>query len=196
MKIKILISALFTGLFVAVSAGIIYLNSVYHNVFEFDFSPRLTDYPVVETSADTLHTDINLADPEIDSLHHVNDISTEENVVADPLKEDSPGITALLDSLKNLKKSIETPDIQTTTPDNFLNKPPNENSKDSSYQQWLKTTADLYAMMDAKKAAKIIQNFSDNIARDIIYTMRKKNAAKILAELNPEIANRITNFSQ
>lgn len=63
---------------------------------------------------------------------------------------------------------------------------------DSAYISWKKQTAALYELMEPKKAAKIIQNFSDNIARDILYTMKKKKAAEILAQLNPETANRIT----
>jgi Mg/Co/Ni transporter MgtE len=63
---------------------------------------------------------------------------------------------------------------------------------DSSYLIWMKQTAKLYESMDPKKAAKIIQSYSDNIARDIIYSMKQKNAAEILSELNPDTANRIT----
>lgn len=79
------------------------------------------------------------------------------------------------------------------------NKPVNNNvtknspaKVDSSYIKWTKNTAAIYESMDSKKAAKIIQNYSDNIARDIIYAMKKKKAAEILAELTPEVANKIT----
>jgi flagellar motility protein MotE (MotC chaperone) len=79
------------------------------------------------------------------------------------------------------------------------NKPVNNNitknspaKVDSSYIKWTKNTAAIYEAMDSKKAAKIIQNYSDNIARDIIYAMKKKKAAEILAELTPEVANKIT----
>lgn len=64
--------------------------------------------------------------------------------------------------------------------------------RDSAYFAWKKQTASLYEMMEPKKAAKIIQNFSDNVARDILYSMKKKKAAEILAQLNPETANRFT----
>jgi len=59
------------------------------------------------------------------------------------------------------------------------------------YVSWTKKIAKLYETMDPSKAAKIIQGYSDNIARDIIYTMKQKKAAGILAEFNPKIANRI-----
>lgn len=69
----------------------------------------------------------------------------------------------------------------------------NNNAKeDTLYNKWMKSTAKLYENMEPKKAAKIIASYSDNMARDIIYTMKKKKAAEILAELNPEFASRIT----
>jgi len=48
--------------------------------------------------------------------------------------------------------------------------------------------------MEPKKAAKIIQTYSDNIARDILYNMNKKTAAKVVSEFNPETTNRIFRF--
>ena len=45
--------------------------------------------------------------------------------------------------------------------------------------------------MDSKKAAKLIQNYSDNVSRDIIYTMKKKKAAEVLNAMNVETASKI-----
>ena len=45
--------------------------------------------------------------------------------------------------------------------------------------------------MDPAKAAKIIQGYSDNVARDLIYSMKKNKASEILAAFSPENANRI-----
>ena len=63
---------------------------------------------------------------------------------------------------------------------------------EAEYNDWVKNTAGLYDLMDSKKAAKIIQKLSDNEARDILYAMKKKKAAEILAELSPEVATRFT----
>ncbi|MCL5028265.1 MAG: hypothetical protein M1480_04490, partial [Bacteroidetes bacterium] len=105
----------------------------------------------------------------------------------------------LLDSLKNLQAALRSVDKkialnvdasdksdQQTLVNNGKTKP------DSSYIVWKNQTAKLYESMDPQKAAKIIQSYSDNVARDIIYSMRQKKAAEILSELNPETANRIT----
>jgi flagellar motility protein MotE (MotC chaperone) len=63
---------------------------------------------------------------------------------------------------------------------------------DEEYKKWVKETSKFYESMESAKAAKIILNYSDNIAKDILYSMKKKKAAEILAEINPEIAKRIT----
>jgi len=64
--------------------------------------------------------------------------------------------------------------------------------RDSTYKSWLKKTVALYEAMDSKKVAKIILTYSDNIAKDIVYAMKKKKAAEILSQLTPETVNRIT----
>jgi flagellar motility protein MotE (MotC chaperone) len=46
--------------------------------------------------------------------------------------------------------------------------------------------------MDPKDAAKVIQKYSDNEARELIYKMKKNKAAAILSNLNPDFVNRIT----
>ena len=50
--------------------------------------------------------------------------------------------------------------------------------------------------MDADQAAKIITNYSDNVARDIIYSMKKKKAVEILSALKPETVNRLIQVEQ
>ena len=66
--------------------------------------------------------------------------------------------------------------------------------KEEEYSEWLKKVTAIYESLEPGKAAKIIQTYSDNVARDILYNMRKKNAAKIVAELSPETTNRIFRF--
>jgi len=70
----------------------------------------------------------------------------------------------------------------------------NERKSESNeeYKKWIAETSKFYESMESAKAAKIILKYSDNIAKDILYSMKKKKAAEILAEINPEIAKRIT----
>ncbi|MGQ9643279.1 MAG: magnesium transporter MgtE N-terminal domain-containing protein, partial [Ignavibacterium sp.] len=69
-----------------------------------------------------------------------------------------------------------------------------QQKQDSTYQNWLKKVSKLLEQMEPAKASKIIQNYSDNVARDIIYSMNKKSAAKIVSELSPEVAQRIIRY--
>lgn len=88
---------------------------------------------------------------------------------------------------------VQKPPVKNVTSNKSTNTNKNTSAKiDSSYIKWTKNTAAIYETMDAKKAAKIIENYSDNIARDIIYAMKKKKAAEILAELSPQVASKIT----
>jgi len=102
---------------------------------------------------------------------------------------------------KNTTAPVKTPPVVNNVQKNTNSSKPIRNDNivkntpakvDSSYIKWTKNTAAIYETMDSKKAAKIIQNYSDNIARDIIYAMKKKKAAEILAELSPDVANKIT----
>ncbi len=88
-----------------------------------------------------------------------------------------------------LIKTAETNEAVTGNSEIISN---NSEKEDTLYTKWMKSTAKLYENMEPKKAAKIIASYSDNMARDIIYTMKKKKAAEVLAELNPEFASRIT----
>jgi flagellar motility protein MotE (MotC chaperone) len=67
--------------------------------------------------------------------------------------------------------------------------------KDSAYIKWKKSTVKLYELMDPKKAAKIISQHSDNIARDLIYSMNKKKAAQILQYLDNETVIKLTRIN-
>ena len=107
-------------------------------------------------------------------------VNTNKMVV---LLQDS--INVLLANIKKL--SSETSQLEATNSE-F------EKKKDSEaeYKEWVTNTTKLYESMESQKAAKIILKYSDNIAKDILYGMKKKKAAEILAEINPEIAKRIT----
>jgi len=89
-------------------------------------------------------------------------------------------------------KNLKT-DVSSIPPSN--DKPVTQNIvKGKEYTEWISKVTSIYAAMEPKKAAKIIQTYSDNVARDILYNMNKKTAAKVVSELSPETANRIFRF--
>jgi len=99
----------------------------------------------------------------------------------------------LKDSIGVLLKQLKTLKNNLTFNKNELEKARviKEKKEKKEYKDWIKKTSDIFAIMDSKKAAKLIQNYSDNISRDIIYTMKKKKAADVLNAMNDETASKI-----
>ncbi len=205
MKAKITYIIVFLAAFSFTTAGIIYFNSEYKDIFKFDFTPVNNNSIPPEISDTTKLTYGQVVDLQnqlknelLDSLRTIYQKPNPDTVYANQ-KADS----VLFDSLKTLESALKksqneiskkkvnikqvTSNIETPVK-NIVSKTKN----DSSYVLWTKQTAKLYESMDAVQAAKIIQSYSDNVARDILYTMKQKKAAEILSALNPETANRIT----
>jgi hypothetical protein len=180
-----------------------YVNTIFKNIFAFDFS-AVNQSEVVEPE-EIVDENAQLSLKELKNYFN-NEFKGQ---ILDSLKTFSPGgrtdtivqsvlmDSTLIDSLSTLHKllSAKTNSINNNQPTVDI-KPivePVNKKPDSSYTAWVLKTAGLYESMDSKKAAKIIQNYSDNVARDIIYIMKKKKAAEILSELRPDFAIRITN---
>lgn len=211
MKNTIIYVAAFLLSFLLTSGAVIYLNSYYADIFNFNFTTLVKDKP--QNSAEKISTldgallremKIAINEMKSDLLDSLGSVSKPIAVASQSNRVASDSLT--IDSLhkyiaKIIKEEKKEPPQPVVKKKEVVEsapliksitevKPPER--QDSSYSSWKKQTAALYEMMEAKKAAKIIQNFSDNVARDILYTMKKKKAAEILAELNPETANRIT----
>jgi flagellar motility protein MotE (MotC chaperone) len=182
---KVIYIIAFLGAFVITSIGISLLNSKFNNIFQFDFSPP------VEISPDSLFTKNGSQILTENSLPVENNLGIiDENNQPENITDNE----ILRDSLQTLRNEIEQ--IRKNNPgDTISTEESNSSQSKNEYETWLKKTSDLFASMEPKKAAKIIQNYSDNIARDIIYTMNKKKAAEILAELSPDIVTRIINVN-
>ncbi len=204
MKAKIIYIAAFAAAFLMVTGGIIYLNSMYRNIFQFDFKPENTKsnktLPADSTGvqmAELKNFFQNEFKQEIfDSLKTLVSSSKPDTVYANVVKDSS-----LIDSLRQLQTQLKKTDQALKKQDKTQKKQDQKKStaendvipkRDSTYNAWIKQTSKLYESMDPDKAAKIIQSYSDNVARDIIYSMRQKQAAEILSQLDPETANRIT----
>ncbi len=202
MNLKIIYGGTFLAVFLLVTGGLMYTNNVYKNIFAFDFSSvhqadSLTNNKDQNNSDKKNSAGLNeqpgteSKDQIIDSLKNLTQSGKTDTIIQTVVMDSS-----LIDSLSRLHKllSEKTNTIVNKQPDVEI-KPVVEthNTKpDSNYAVWVKKTAGLYESMDSKKAAKIIQNYSDNVARDIIYLIKKKKAAEILSELSPDFATRIT----
>lgn len=211
MKSYILNTLPFLFAFIVVTGAIIYLNGQYNNIFQFDFSPKNQARGEFKDSLNTNTKDnqeANLNQPaeKNDSLQVEEAFKdagevvmrTEDNLINSA--DVNPDIKQI--SKKELEEQLEKkpePEKEKIEPkfasnDITQTQESKQQKQDSSYHNWLKKVSKILEQMEPAKASKIIQNYSDNVARDIIYSMNKKSAAKIVSELSPEVAQRIIRY--
>lgn len=211
MKSYILNTVPFLFAFIIVTGAIIYLNGQYNNIFQFDFSPKNYITSELKDSLNT-HTN-NYQDAKSISSNEKNDslkvdeaikdsgevaLKTEDNLIKSAdVKTDLKQISKKeLEAQLEKKPEPEKDKIEPKFASNDISQTQDskQQKQDSTYQNWLKKVSKLLEQMEPAKASKIIQNYSDNVARDIIYSMNKKSAAKIVSELSPEVAQRIIRY--
>jgi hypothetical protein len=206
MKQGIIYGGAFLFAFVIVTGLLIYLSSSFENIFQFNFAPKSFVQLSDSTSTDSLNV-FQTGEPisELDStieqdsilLSSLGGVETIDSIKID--KTDSINVKKQNEILNN-KKGNEKADLKNITTDLAINqpqidKPVTQNiAQGKEYTEWVQKVTSIYAAMEPKKAAKIIQTYSDNVARDILYNMSKKTAAKVVSELSPETANRIFRF--
>jgi flagellar motility protein MotE (MotC chaperone) len=216
MKSGIIYGGVFLFTFVVVTGLIIFLNSTYENIFQFNFAPKSFVNLSDSTKTDSTQIDsLNIAENQkpliqIDStnsqdsilLSSLAPVETKDSVVTNmvvnkPVKNEPDKNKS--DKI-DIKQAVNLPesksqktDLTQSLPQNNLQEK-NKNPSRKEYDDWLKKISGIYSSMEPKKAAKIIQTYSDNIARDILYNMNKKTAAKVVSEFNPETANKIFRF--
>ena len=204
MKNILIYTATFIQAFVLITIAFIFLNSYFVDIYHFNFGlvsdlPKKSDAPLTILSpldsAVIKEMKVALIDT-LESINKRNNLSPlAGKVIKDSLVIDSLNkfIAQIVKDVKNnpqLEKELKKGTKEIAKTEAVVAETTAPVKHDSTYLAWKKQTATLYEMMEPKKAAKIIQNFSDNIARDILYSMKKKKAAEILAQLNPETANR------
>lgn len=181
--------------FLGVTGVLIFLNTQFTNVFKFDFSkPRIKNERTIKLAKKDYSQVEDFLKGEfkqevIDSLKKIY-VTTKTDtvykvVLKDPTLQESltdakVNFTKMAEEIKQKDEKIETLKEDLTS------------KQDSVYKAWLKNTVKLFEAMDSKKAAKIITNYSDNVAKDIIYSMKKKKAAEILAQLAPQTVIQLT----
>lgn len=185
--------------FVLITGLLIFLNSSYKNIFAFDFTPVSQSVAVAE---------VKKQEPQSQPAVQPKDTAALKDTAMQKIDSSKvePNVAAIKDSSAVKKvaqekaKKVEPLPVNTTVVKTELTKAveidKNIAKRDSVYKLWVKNTVKLYETMDTRKAAKIIQGYSDNIARDLLLTMKKKKAAEILAEFKPETATRIISAVQ
>jgi len=197
VKAKIIYIITFLVAFLLVTGGIIYLNSDYRNIFQFDFTPvkKVINKKINKNSKNEQIADIK-GYFQKEFTHEIFDSLKVfiKNNKTDTVYKIKPDNSLLIDSLKTLEKELAKKDreINKSNLEEKISIKEAKSKSDSAYNDWVKKTSKLYESMDANRAAKIIESYSDNVAKDIIYAMKHKKAAEILAQFNPVTANRIT----
>lgn len=212
---SILMTALpFVFAFVFVTGGIIYLNSSFNDIFHFDFSPKQVEnnQPKDNKNGEKKKKELNQSEeskvtelenktiePEVvenrvDSVNKEEKINPPVNIIDSSKTKEQKIVPTVKENITLTSNKQSNKDSLIKAPVAELKIPDKKSKNDTAYVNWLKSTSSLYEALEPKKAAKIIQSYSDNVARDILYTMKKKQAAKVISELSPEVVNRIIRY--
>lgn len=192
MKNKIIYIASFLTAFIAVTLAIIALNNNYRNIFAFDFQKV---QPKIDTSAlNQLSTSAEILMLKNYFEHEfrakiIDSVKANTPVKVDTVYQEVVKDEKLLDSLQQLVNQLNNTKELLAQKEEQIKLSENENKVD---KDWIRKTSKLLAEMDPKRAAKVIKNYSDNEARELIYAMKQRKAAEILSLLDPVFVNKIT----
>ena len=194
MKALIVYVLAFAVAFAGTTGLVIFLNNSYENIFAFNFEPVKVEEEPAEEYPVSLDEYTKKVISEIkgelfDTLSKLN-----EKVIIDTVYKEVVKDEKLIDSLQKIERAKNISERNFVQKEKELESLKNsiKTEKDEHYRQWISSTVKLYESMDSKKAAKIITNYSDNVARNIIYSMKKKKAAEILSNLNSEQIVKLT----
>ncbi len=197
MKNSLVYIVAFLLVFLITTAAIIFLNESFNNIFRFDFR----DIQPPEDDIASL-----LSDKQIKNMKDAPD-SVKYGVYKELFSADSTvflvqdsGIIDSLNKVNELIAELQRSQLNIQQAQSKLYEKKSEEvevnpeivNRDSVYQVWLKKTVKFYEGMKPAEAAKIIVGYSDDVAKDIVYKMKPKKAAKILASLNPQKVQNIT----
>ncbi len=192
MKDKIIAGSVYAVTFLLVTVVIAFVNGMYRNIFKFDFRE-----PIGQT---VLESDMELEDifklkEKIELTIRKGYKDSLETVKKTNIAIDSKGLMideSILDSIEILKAKLRNLESQKQRQIQEKNALKEELTKKEEYEDWVKRTSSLYEAMEPERVAKIITKYSDNVARDLLYRMKKKKTVEILASLNPETVIRLT----
>lgn len=197
MKDKLIYAIILLLAFFMVTGAMYYGASNYKNIFAFDFSPAAADSVIINKPKLSAAANNPIEQKPVQTktestvqpgINRVTQDSADFKISASAFADSAK---VVFEQLKKMKEQILLNNEKSAAQNTVLNTAMPESKKDSLYGKWIKNSVKLYEAMDSKKAAKIIQGYNDNIARDIIFSMKKKKAAEIIAEFKPELVNRI-----
>lgn len=193
MKDSIAYIASFVFAFILVTAAVFILNEKYTNMFRLDFSPRMGEAAMADT--------LRKAGAKFGMQVNVDSISraAQDSVTAAQANPDSAmatGQSTIAGTEHAADKSLTAEELKKNNNKQIAESKPAvakpARMNDSSYIKWKRATLGIFETMDSKQIARLIIGYSDDVARDLIYSMKKKKAGEVLSLLTPEMFHRIT----
>ena len=166
--------------FVVITYLIIALNNNYNNIFEFDFTEVKTKEDFTKLTEGTTAGEILMLK---NYLEHefkakiIDSVKANTPVKVDTVYKEVVEDESLLDSLNKLNTELQKAEKLLALNDA---KPDSSKKINKIDKDWIRKTSKLLEEMDPKRAAKVIMNYSDN------------EAAEILSLLDPIFVNKIT----
>lgn len=187
----------YIGAFIVVTIVIIYLNGMYRNIFTFDFTPigvkTVVKVPQVKKiSKDSIKAYLlRKLKPEVKSAVE----KMRPKVIVDTVKKVVLQDSALIDSLAQIRKQLETLQKYIVAMSKKEKKArassPASNKIDNNE---IALTAQLLGSMSPNKAAQVLLTYPDAVAKKILAKMSKRKAAVVLNALKPQQVARIMRF--
>ncbi|MGE5363013.1 MAG: MotE family protein [Bacteroidota bacterium] len=213
MGSKLVYIIVFVLAFVATTGAVYFLNTRYENIFAFDFSaPKvrvLNTKPPQNNKQSAPADTAEINSSEVPGKENEGQSGKENegqsgkpsagehdthgaavNGEEEKYKKLTNELSRLKEEnaqLKQVRNEIAKKDQQISRLQSTV-----QVKQDSAYTKWKKEMVKIYESMDSRAVAKIIQKLPDNVARDMIFQMKKKKAAQIISLLSPEQANRLT----
>jgi len=182
--------------FLFVTSALIFMNQKYRNVFAMDFrevEPNIKVVPrrITRREMDQIRKDVySKVREELDKKAEDQNIDSQKDDYKVKVNDNSYMISKLTQQINTIAQKQKKYESKRNNSQEVQKQ--NKAKQDSVYSNWLKSTVKLYESMEAAEAAKFIPKYSDNVARDLIYSMKQKKAADILKNLNPDFVINLT----
>ena len=187
MKGMIVYAVLFLFTFIIVSLGMYQANDKYENLFHFDFRDRfaLAQEKKSQDSVKAFQDSVKhkMEQDSITKSKNHDTTSTAEAASSDVAKTEGVEKTAV----KNEEQGKSSAGAIADPAKKKL-----QAEKDSARVIWKRKTIKVYESMDSKQLAKIIPDLENDLARDLIYSMKDKKRGEVLGLLSKEVVLRLT----
>ncbi len=188
MKGIIVYAVLFLFTFIIVSLGMYQANNKYENLFHFDLRDRFA-LALEKKSQDSVKAFQDSVKQKIEQDSITKSKNRDTTLTAEAAHGDVAKTEAVEKNTAGKNEEQGKP-LAGSIIDPVKNKMQAE--KDSARVIWKRKTIKVYESMDSKQLAKIIPDLENDLARDLIYSMKDKKRGEVLGLLSKEVVLRLT----